>query len=206
MKLIIFDMDGTLIDSGNVISNTINFVRSHLGLESLSKNTMLKAMNDPAINSAEFFYGTSHFTDTQTELFKIYYDEHCISDIVLYAGIKELLEELQSEYRLSVATNANSVYAHKMLDFLGIKEHFSLIVGADMVEHPKPKGDMLSFTCEKLGIQKEHSVLVGDSKKDLYAANDFGIDCILVNWGFTDFTENVACSVDDLKKQIMEKL
>lgn len=207
MKLIIFDMDGTLIDSGNVITNTINFVRGKLELSPIEKGTMLLALNDPSINSAEFFYGTSHFTKEQTELFQGYYDAHCISDIVLYDGIKELLEELKSDYILSVATNANSVYAHKMLDFLGIKDYFSLIVGADMVPHPKPKGDMLRFCCDRLGIQKENALLIGDSKKDLYASLDFGIQCILVNWGFSDHTQegNIVNDIENLKREIRKK-
>jgi len=207
MKLIIFDMDGTLIDSGNVITNTINFVRFSLGLEPIRKDIMLVALNDPTINSAEFFYGTPHFTQRQTELFQEYYDEHCISDIILYDGIKELLEDLKQEYKLSVATNANSIYAHKMLDFLGIKEYFSCIVGADMVEFPKPKGDMLALCCEKLEVVKENALLIGDSKKDLYASLDFGIACILVNWGFSDHNEydensNVVNDIENLRKEI----
>ena len=194
-KLIIFDMDGTLIDSGNVITNTINFVRSNFGIEKLSKETMLLALNDPAINGAEFFYGTDKFTDKQRELFGQYYDKHCISDIVLYDGIEVLLQTLKSNYQLSVATNASSIYANKMLDFLGIKDYFSIIVGADMVEHPKPKGDMLKFSCEKLQILKENSIMVCDSKKDLNAAKDFGIRCVLVNWGFSEHQENEGTNI-----------
>jgi phosphoglycolate phosphatase len=206
MKLVIFDMDGTLIDSGNVITNTINFVRKNLGLDTIAKTEMLQAMNDPHINSSEYFYGTTSFTEQQTTLFKEYYDEHCISDIILYDGIKELLEELKNEYKLSIATNANSEYAHKMLDFLGIKEHFSFIAGADMVDRPKPKGDILALVCETLGTQKECSILVGDSKKDLYAANDFGIDCILVNWGFSEHLSEAVCDIENLKREIKRRI
>jgi len=206
MKLIIFDMDGTLINSGSVIANTINFVRINLGLDIIAKSEILKNMNDPHINSAEYFYGSTYFTEQQTALFTEYYNEHCISDIILYDGVKELLEELKHEYHLAIATNANSEYAHKMLDFLGIKEHFNFIAGANMVEYPKPKGDMLSLVCETLGIQKKSSLLIGDSKKDLYAANDFGIDCILVNWGFSDHFDNAVCDIENLKKEIKKRI
>ena len=68
-ELIIFDMDGTLIDSGNVISNTINFVRTNLGLPLMPKEDLLKNINNPDINSAKFFYGTQAFTPEQTKLF-----------------------------------------------------------------------------------------------------------------------------------------
>jgi phosphoglycolate phosphatase len=64
-----------------------------------------------------------------------------------------------------------------------------------MVEHPKPKGDMLKFSCEKLQILKENSIMVGDSKKDLNAAKDFGIRCVLVNWGFSEHQENEGTNI-----------
>ncbi len=206
MKLLIFDMDGTLIDSGNVISNTINHVRKNLGLEPVQKDIMLKMMNDPSINSSEFFYGTPNFTEQQTKLFTEYYDEHCISDIILYDGIKELLEELQGSYILSVATNANSAYATKMLQFLGILEHFHFIAGANMVSKPKPNGEILALVCQTVGTKKECSILIGDSKKDLLAANDFGIDCILVNWGFSDHFDDAVETIENLKREIKKRI
>ena len=85
--LIIFDMDGTLINSGDVITNTINFVRKNLNLPEIPKDIMLKNLNNPDINSAEFFYGTSEFTPEQTELFGEYYDENCTKE-----DVREVLE------------------------------------------------------------------------------------------------------------------
>lgn len=198
-KLIIFDMDGTLIDSGSVITNTINYVRSKFNLQPIAKEIMLENLNDPTINSAKFFYGTEAFTDEQRVYFTEYYDVHCISDIVLYDGIYELLSDLSKRYVLGVATNANSVYAHKMLDFLEIKKFFSLIVGADMVNSPKPSGDMLRYSLEKLQINKTNAILIGDSKKDLYAANDCDMDSILVDWGFTTFSNEEKIVIKDIK-------
>lgn len=205
MKLIIFDMDGTLINSGNVITNTINFVRTNIGLPKIEKETMLTQLNNPDINSAEFFYGTSEFTQEQTDLFTEYYDEHCISDIELYDGIEELLEGLSKEYILSVATNASSPFAIKMLKYLDINKYFKYVVGADMVEKPKPSGDMLLHILDKLNIQKQNAILVGDSHKDSRSAIDAKLDFILVNWGFTNHKDNIAVSnVTDLIKEIKE--
>jgi len=69
MRLIMFDMDGTLIDSGFAITNTINYVRENLGFERLEKDYILEKVNEPHLNSADFFYGTKEFTQQQTELF-----------------------------------------------------------------------------------------------------------------------------------------
>jgi len=200
-ELIIFDMDGTLIDSGNVITNTINFVRSHLGLEAIEKDLMLEQLNNPDINSAEFFYGTSQFTDEQTALFTQYYDEHCISDIILYDGIKEILESLESHFILSVATNASRDFAVKMIEHLNIHNHFDLVVGATCVSNPKPHPDMIHKTLNDLNIVDKKAILIGDSHKDKKAAKAANIDSILVNWGFTNHKqEKVVTDTSELHK------
>ncbi len=189
-QLIIFDMDGTLIDSGNVITNTINYVRSNLGLEAIEKYEMLEKLNDPTINSAKYFYGTKEFTDEQTKLFHEYYDTHCISDIVLYDGILELLKALEAKNCiLSVATNASREFALKMLKHLEIEHCFTSVTGASCVPNPKPHPDMILKTLNESKIDHKNAVLIGDSHKDRLAAKAANIDGILVNWGFTDHKE-----------------
>ncbi len=95
MKLIMFDMDGTLIDSGTAITNTINYVRENLGFETMGKNYILEKVNDPKINTAEFFYGTKDFTEKQKILFEKYYNDNCLKDLELYNGIEKLLNDLK---------------------------------------------------------------------------------------------------------------
>ncbi len=202
-KLIIFDMDGTLIDSGDVIANTINFVRVNIGLDVIEKNEMLKTLNNPDINSAEYFYGTSVFTDEQTKLFTTYYDENCIKDIKLYEGIEQLLEELHGQYKLSIATNASVEFAIKMVKHLDIYNYFDEIIGANCVENPKPKPDMIHKSMKKLNAKEIDTILVGDSLKDKQAATNANIDCILVNWGFSDHCETASVSsIDELKNRL----
>ena len=205
-QLIIFDMDGTLINSGDVITNTINFVRINLGLKEIQKDLMLSQLNNPDINSAEFFYGTSEFTPKQTELFTKYYDENCTKEISLYNGIYDLLLELkQKEYILSVATNASADFAIKMLKALDIYKFFSLVVGANMVSHPKPKPDMLEFTLKELNIKINNSILIGDSLKDERAATAINMKSILVNWGFSSFKNKIS-NIDELKNKLYKEI
>jgi phosphoglycolate phosphatase len=185
-------MDGTLIDSGNVISNTINFVRTNIGLCSMPKNELLSNLNNPEINSSEFFYGTDAFTAIQTELFGKYYDEHCISDIVLYDGIENMLKNISEYFILTIATNASVEFAKKMIKYLNIDNYFDFIIGSNCVQNPKPHPDMLLKTIDKFRIDKTNTILVGDSHKDTRAANAAGIDNILVNWGFTTHYNNIA--------------
>ncbi|WP_418185551.1 HAD family hydrolase [Aliarcobacter vitoriensis] len=205
MKLIIFDMDGTLLDSGYSIANTVNYVRENLGFEPMHKNYILENVNDPNINSAEFFYGTKEFTKHQEELFKDYYNKNCLTDLVLYDGIKNLLDNLKGEFKFAVATNANSVYANKMLNHLEINHYFSSILGYNDVEKPKPNPDMINKILDIHNIKKENAQLVGDSKKDIMAANNAGVDSILVNWGFSNYVDEAIETVYELEDRIKAK-
>ncbi len=203
-KSIIFDMDGTLINSGNIIANTINHVRTNTGLKAMEKDYLLQNINNPHINSAEFFYETDNFTDLHTELFETYYEEHCISDIVLYDGIANLLETLKDEFIFTIATNASTVFAIEMTKHLNINHYFKDIIGADKVVQAKPHPDMLNALINKHHFDRNYTILVGDSHKDLISANSANIDSILVNWGFTDHEDNAIETVLELQNKLLE--
>ncbi|GGD37532.1 haloacid dehalogenase [Malaciobacter pacificus] len=206
MRLIMFDMDGTLIDSGYAITNTINYVRENLGFERLEKNFILEKVNDPNINAAEFFYGTKEFTQKQTKLFEEYYNKHCLTDLVVYDGIAKLVDDLKSDnFTLAVATNANSDYAHKMLNHVGLGEYFSTILGYNSVKNPKPHPEMVNKILDTHSIKKEKAQLIGDSHKDIMAATNAGVDSVLVNWGFSNHEENAIETVEELEKRIFDK-
>jgi len=203
-QLIIFDMDGTLIDSGDVISNTVNFVRTNLGLKKMPKDELLTNLNNPDINSAEFFYGTSEFTTEQTELFGKYYHENCIKDILLYDGIEEILETMSQYYTLSIATNASVEFAKKMTEYLNIDHYFEYIIGSNDVKAPKPNPEMLLNTIETLNIEVDNAVLIGDSDKDKQAAEACNMDYILVNWGFTKHKhDSVISNTTELYEELL---
>jgi len=205
MNIIIFDMDGTLIDSGYVIANTVNYVRECLGFKPMPRDYILENVNDPDINSAEFFYGIKEFTKYHEKLFKEYYNQNCLTNLVLYDGIKDLLDNLKNEFKLAVATNANSVYANKMLSHLEINHYFSSVFGYNDVEKPKPNPDMINKILDIHNIKKENAQLVGDSKKDIMAATNAGIDAVLVNWGFSNYDKEAIQTVCELENRIKSK-
>ena len=204
-NLIMFDMDGTLIDSSNAISNTINYVRENLGFERLEKSYMLEKVNDPSINAAEFFYGTKEFTDEQTVLFEEYYNANCLRELELYDGIAKLVDDLKSDFTLAVATNANSQYARKMLDHVGLEKYFSSILGYDSVTNPKPHPEMVNKILDEHSIKNINAQLIGDSHKDIMAATNAGVDSVLVNWGFSNHEEDAIETIEQLEQKIYEK-
>ncbi|XOB60834.1 HAD family hydrolase [Campylobacterota bacterium DY0563] len=205
MRLIMFDMDGTLIDSGTSITNTINHVRENLGFEKMEKSFVLEKLNDPNINAAKFFYGTENFTEQQKVLFEEYYHKNCLKDLEIYEGIEKLIDDLNGEFTLAVATNASSVFARKMLGHLEIEKYFKSILGYDSVKMPKPHPEMVYKILDNHNIQKQNAQMIGDSHKDIMAATNAGIDSVLVNWGFSNHDKDAIESIEELEKRIYEK-
>lgn len=182
-------MDGTLIDSQHDITVSINHVRNvRYGLEPLTNRFIVDAINSYRRNLAELFYGTEVYHDEDRDLFEKHYHEQCIQNPVLYSGIRELLEILGGMgVKASVATNAPSPFARRMLTHLGVHEHFDHIFGADMVQNPKPDREMLHNILERYGYGKsgDRAWMVGDNAKDMEAAKNAGIEGIFAAWGFS---------------------
>lgn len=185
-------MDGTVVNSGKMLAKTINAVRGHFDLAPVAQESMLQVLNDPDINSAHYFYGTETFTPQHTKLFEKYYHDYCVDEVALYEGMKELLDRYHNDLTLTIATNANTPFAKRMLNHLEIAHYFQFIIGADMVQNPKPHPEMIEKTMWQFDYTKEQTILIGDSQKDKRAALAAGINHAIVGWGFSEH-ENEEC-------------
>jgi phosphoglycolate phosphatase len=204
-KLVIFDMDGTLLDSSLTIVNAINFVRSKIGLEPLEEKLILKNINNSAIESSKFYYNAERFTPKHEKWFAEYYSKNHKNEIRFYDGIDNLLKILKlNGYKLAVATNAYRVSAIESLKHLNIYNQFDTIACADDVSHPKPHPEMLYRILDDLNLSRDEAIFVGDGERDLYASQNANIDYLMVNWGFSDYSDAIH-SVDMLQKSILEK-
>jgi len=182
--LVIFDMDGTLVDSSIDITSSVNYVRNHFGLPELDVNSVVNIINGDRDKLAFNLYEVETYTPQHRELFETHYIEQCVKNISLYDGIEELLTILKGlGYKLAVATNAFTQFAQKMLCHVNIDHYFDLIVGSCMVKNPKPSPDMLYFIIDKIN-EKAKVVMIGDNHTDIYAAKNADIEIIFASWGF----------------------
>jgi len=189
MTIVIFDMDGTLIDSQNDITTSINHVRQHNhGLDPLHADFVVEAINMDERNLPQLFYNTPSYEDRDRIVFEAHYHEQCIQNTRLYDGLQELIIELnQRGIEMGVATNAPTQFAKRMLDSVGVSNFFVDIVGADRVALPKPDPQMLQVILEKLSYDssRDRLFMLGDNSKDMEAGFRAGATSVFVTWGFS---------------------
>ncbi len=203
-KLIIFDMDGTLVNSSLTIANAINHVRKNLGYEPMTQEYILKRVNDHTLNPAQTFYHTRKFEPHHEEWFSEYYTKNHKEELVLYDGIKALLETLKGKgHTLAVATNAYRGSTIESLTHLNVYDHFDAIACYDDVAKGKPYPDMLHKILDALNRDAKDSLFIGDGPRDEMASKKAKIAYLMVDWGFTDHSDAVR-SVNALEKILLD--
>ena len=183
----VFDLDGTLVDSRLDLAAAVNATRERLGLAVLpvdaiaamvgeGARTLLRRALPDAIDGKAFDDALSLFLD-------LYFDR-CLDATRAYAGVPELLAELSPRCPLAVLTNKPERHSRRILDALGLAQSFDALVGGDTLPTRKPDPGGLIHIAARWGTPPSQLVLVGDSDIDVHTAHAAGSGLALVSWGF----------------------
>jgi len=185
IKSVIFDMDGTLLDSSYAMTLSVNHVRDSFGLNPIEKNYLEYIINEPCVDLPMNLYEVKEYTRTHRERFAKHYLANANLHVKPYDGVRDLLNSLHAKgIILSIATNATDFFAKNMLRGQGMLDFFSFVVGANNVKCSKPNPDMLYHISDISSISLSNSLLVGDSAKDERAAKSADIDFLFAAWGY----------------------
>ena len=188
-RYIIFDMDGTLLDSLTDLQNTLNYCFRKEGFPERTYQEVrtfvgngLRTLIERAVPQ-----GTpDEKTDEILEIFKPHYMEHCMDYTAPYAGIMDMLAKLKDAgYKMAIVSNkADAALKHLSEHFFG--EFIDVAVGERAGMNKKPAPDLVYLAMEEIGATKDNTVYIGDSEVDYQTAMNSGLKCISVLWGFRD--------------------
>ena len=185
---IFFDLDGTLTDPGEGITNSVAYALERWGIHVADRRTLYPFIGPPLIDSFERFYGFSPAdARAAVDVYREYFTERGIFENELYPGIPALLERLRAAGRKVVmATSKPEPFAVRIAEHFGIAEYFDCIAGASLDEETRThKWEVIEYALERLGGPAPSEVLmVGDREHDVLGAARCGIATLGVLYGY----------------------
>lgn len=183
-KTILFDLDGTLTDSGEGIINCATLALRHFGLPIPSYTDMRTFVGPPLRDSFIRFGVPADQADEAIRVYRSRYIPTGMFENTPYPGIRELLEKLRAEgYTLYVATSKPEEMSVTILEKFDLAKYFHRICGASIDSSRSTKDAVIAYLLESSGA-KEDMVMVGDTKYDILGAKAHGIPAIGVGWGY----------------------
>jgi len=184
LDVFLFDLDGTLIDSIELIRRSLEHTRAVHGFGRLTHAEWMEGLGTPL--SAQFgsLSEAPREVEAMIKTYRTWNLEHHDTMVRAYDGVHEALAVLASAGgRLGVVTSKQHLSAQRGLDRCGLSDWFEVLVGADDVDHGKPAPDPVLLALERLGARPERAIFVGDSPHDLTAGREAGTCTAAVLWG-----------------------
>ncbi|HEY6945035.1 MAG TPA: HAD-IA family hydrolase [Candidatus Acidoferrum sp.] len=186
VRALIFDLDGTLIDSKQDLIRSVNAMLAEMGRDMLHEDTISGYIGHgaPKLIARALGKGVSEEEcEKGLKFFLRHYDEHKLDSTRPYPGVAEALEELR-EFPMAVLTNKPVRVSNRILEGLGLAKYFRAVYGGNSFETKKPDPLGAKKILEELGAAAEETMMIGDSEVDVQTARNAGTLAAAVNYGF----------------------
>ena len=205
-KAILFDLDGTLTDSGEGIINCAQLALEHFGLPIPTREEMRVFVGPPLHDTFVKFGVPADKTDEAIAVYRSRYIPIGKFENRPYPGIPELLETLVSlGHRLYIATSKPETMSVEILEHFGLAKFFTRICGASFDKSRSSKDAVIAYLLEETG-EKDHMIMVGDTKFDILGAKVHGIPAIGVAWGYGEVQDMVDAGAAGIANSTEELL
>lgn len=198
IKTVLFDLDGTLVDSRADLANAVNFA--------------LKSVKEPIKTHAEIIPHVGNglrvllsevmgpvsdeILEESIRSFSTFYDEHCLDETFLYEDVKDVLLELSSSRQVGIVTNKPVQFAEKIIHHLGLENIVSVVVGGDSLPQKKPHPAPVLKALRDLGAVSLSAMLVGDGIQDIQAGQAAGLLTCIARYGYGFRSESLDLKPD----------
>jgi phosphoglycolate phosphatase len=187
IRLVAFDLDGTLVDSHQDLADAANALLTELGAAPLPADAITSMVGEGAavlVRRALTHAGLDTETPGALPRFLVHYDARLLATTRLYPGMGAALDAVRATRQIAVLTNKPQAATVKVLDGLGVLDSFAEVIGGDTVHGRKPDPSGLLALAAHAGVRPDETLLVGDSPIDLETARRAGTRICLARYGF----------------------
>lgn len=206
-RAVLFDLDGTLVDSYAALTEAVNHARRGEGLDELSSDHIRDLVGDGVERLLQRAFERTDISAEVIDAFETRYGEVCCAGSRVLADVEVTLRELSNlGVEMAVCTNKPTFFSKKILDFLELSHYFRAIVGPDMAGARKPDAKHLAFTLEAVQCSDAEALFVGDMPIDVRAARNSGIDVAVVPTGSSSREQLTASQPDHFLERFSDLL
>lgn len=187
VSLLIFDLDGTLIDSKKDLAISVNLTFRDLGLPEKPLEEIYGYVGNGVRRLILDSLGEADpvLLQQSLQIFEGHYLKHLLDETDLYPGMEEVLTHFNGKKK-AVVTNKPLLYTTRIIEGLGVRPHFNLVLGSEPIVNLKPHPEMILRTLDDLRTSPLEAVMIGDSVNDIQAARSAGIKSCGVGYGICD--------------------
>jgi len=194
LKTVLFDLDGTLVDTAPDLVHTLNLVRQEQGLTEIPYADMRTAVSHGSkeliIRGFELNEHDALFETLRLRLLELYMDNMCI-DTKLFPHMENTLDKLEDMgLNWGIVTNKPKRMTEPLMTQLGLTDRAACIVSGDSVEHSKPHPAPMYHACKLAGSEPHNCLYIGDAERDIIAGREAGMATVAALYGYIDDHEN----------------
>ncbi|MFZ2889483.1 HAD family hydrolase [Sulfuricurvum sp.] len=183
--IILFDLDGTLIDSTEAILESFHHsLKIHGMLHDIDNSKITEQIGHTLETMFAGVGVNESFIDSHVATYKLYYREIARQKTVLLPGASEAIQEAVSFARLGIVTTKTALYSRELMEYFELMEFFEVLIGREHVENPKPHPEPIFKALEQMGKRGDNVWMIGDTRLDIEAANRAGIAHVAVTSGY----------------------
>lgn len=205
VDLVMFDLDGTLADTGHDLADSVNFTRAHFALPPLEERLVYANVGrgvEHLLKQSLPEENPAHFQEVM-RVFLDYYEKHLLDRTLLYPGVGEVLEYFRAKRRVVVSNKLHHLTV-AVVRGLGLAPEFDAILGGDSAAEKKPHPALLNLTLAQFQISGARALMVGDGDTDVEAGKRAGVITCGVTYGLGNKTDLIAAKPDYLIDDLSE--
>ncbi|MEQ2369470.1 HAD family hydrolase [Blautia sp. CLA-JM-H16] len=187
-KAIFFDLDGTLTESGEGITKSVQYALEKLGVEAPDLKDLEVFVGPPLLEQFMKYAGFDKKTaEKAIEFYRERYTEKGMFENTVYPGVEETLSELKRRgYRLAVASAKPAFYVTQIMDHFNLSQYFEVIAGTDLNGPKITKSQVIEEALEKMNLSdhRDQVIMVGDREHDILGARKCDVQCVAVTYGY----------------------